>query len=393
MTPVSKVAVPGWPDLSDAIDTFELEPKSTHMYEDAAYGMAHRIFSMAGMVNVPRRPRLAVMGNRAVVVWNGPLWKQLGGEGALMRVNDSQYVPINRLPGALQKQAVAVVGPNYVMLVTKTEAVAIEHAIKLRRQAYLVDRTLITKDEPLPREKAQGFKQYQVCFVPNKSARFVDIGGNIWDAAGIKMGDAILVTRYRDGVRITKAESGTRKLATKKTPAGVIYSHKRLGETIFRGLVGDTARVAFTKNALLLLGDSLKLAEFGLTEKQLFPNAIPMKDGELDTTPARSIVNHSTYPINRDASRIQVQGEWLVRYGFKPGVKFTVEPHPLVRGRVLVRVDPEGAATVTQHSRPGSAKLYIPTKFIEHFKSPDVRVWGNVEGLHVQQHFASSWAR
>jgi len=168
-----------------------------------------------------------------------------------------------------------------------------------------------------------------------------------------------------------------------------VYATKRFGEAVLGCVSAKDARVAFTKDALLVLGDSIKLAEFGLTAKYHVAGEVKVEDGEYVAQSKARRVNYAIYPVRREEPRVQVQGEWLERFGFIPGARFTVEEHPLIRGRMLARLDENGEHTVTMH-RPGhdGGKLYIPTKLLSHFKSEDVKVWGTFEGLHVQQHFA-----
>jgi hypothetical protein len=340
-------------------------------------------------------PRVVAFGRRVLVVWAGALWESLGEAGRMARDGSSFALAQSRLPALDVENGIALMGDGYVALIPGEDAAEFESVPQLMRHTGLLTEASIEKvAAPLPRERALGFKRYTVSLLPLKGNRFVDIGGKIWEAAGMKPGDRILVTRFADGARITKAtgDQNDGVLVGKEVEGKGVYAHKRFGEAVLGNIQAKSVRVAFTKDALILLGDDVKLADFGLASKYHVAGAVRVQDGEFQRNSGRRITNFSVYPMRRDEPRIQVQGDWLERFGFVPGVRFTLEDHPLIRGRVLARIDPEGEHTVTQHHQglPGG-KLYIPTKHLAHFSSPDVKVWGTVEGLHVQQHFASSW--
>lgn len=352
----------------------------------------HGVLEAANLEPVAEDLRIAVVGGCVLILRTELAWGAYDESARPARDGDGVSVSLWRMNTPLDADAVTIIGEGYLALIPSAQASRYSDLPALARHGSMLTEESIAKvDMPLPREKALGFKRYGVRTVPNKDSRFIDVSGRIWEAIGLKPGDAILVTRYQDGVRITKAQDGINDgvLVAKNVKDRATYATKRFGDAVLCSVKAKAARVAFTKDALLVLGDSIKLADFGLTAKYHIAGEIKVEEGEFVAPSTKRRVNYSIYPIRREEPRVQVQGEWLERFGFVPGARFTVEEHPLIRGRMLARLDEGGEHTVTLH-RPGhdGGKLYIPTKLLAHFKSEDVKVWGTFEGLHVQQHFA-----
>lgn len=379
-----------WPTLPAPHTQFPLAswPKSRKNRLHIPLG----VLEAAGLEPVAEDLRVAVVGGRVLILRADLAWGAYDESARPARDGDGLSVSSWRTNTPLDADAITIIGDGYLALVPSSQATRYSALPVLVRHGTMLTEDSIAKiDTPLPRENALGFKRYAIRTVPNKDSRFIDVSGRIWESIGLKPGDAILVTRYQDGVRITKAEGGMNDgvLVSKHVKDRAVYATKRFGDAVLDSIKANAARVAFTKDALLVLGDSIKLADFGLTAKYHVAGEIKVEAGAFVAQSAKRRLNYSIYPVRRDEPRVQVQGEWLARFGFVPGARFTVEEHPLIRGRMLARLDEAGEHTVTMH-RPGhdGGKLYIPSKLLAHFKSDDVKVWGTFEGLHVQQHFA-----
>lgn len=378
-----------WPTLPAPHSQYPLAswPRSRHN----RLHIPHGVLEAANLERVAEDLRVAVVGGCVLILRADLAWGTYDESARPARDGEGVSISYWRLNTPLDANAMTIIGNGYLALIPSAQAAPYAELPMLARQGSLLTEESIAKvDTPLPREKALGFKRYGIRTVPNKDSRFIDVSGRIWESIGLKPGDAILVTRYQDGVRITRAHGNENDgiLVSKHVKDRGVYATKRFGEAVLGGVKTKDARVAFTKDALLVLGDGIKLAEFGLTAKYHVAGEIKVEDGEFVSQSKARLLNYAIYPVRREEPRVQVQGEWLERFGFVPGARFTVEEHPLIRGRMLARLDENGEHTVTMH-RPGhdSGKLYIPTKLLAHFKSKDVKVWGTFEGLHVQQHF------
>ena len=309
------------------------------------------------------------------------------------RERNCAYLPVSRLPEELRESSVALVGEGFVLFTSSEDPRAAVLPELVPQVSMLTAARVRQEEAPLPGVKGLAWRQYKVGRLSNKNTPYLDVGGNIWELAGFQPGAAIVVVRHSDGVLVRPPLEGEHPdgtLVVKKTLQGKPYGHKRFGETLLTAVSRNKARVIVTKGMLLLVGERYALSRFGLSAKHELKGNMPLEPAALEHRQTGSRPrNYSAYPKPSDDSRLQVQGEWLARYGFTPGAKYVLESHPLVKGRVLARLDPQGDLTVVANTDGGAPKLYIPAKMLSHFRSDQVRVCGTIEGLHIQQFFAT----
>jgi len=334
---------------------------------------------------------IAPAGDGVLIVEAGTLSEADGvpvEEREIREVETFSGIGCSRLPGELgelaEKDGVrALIGPGYVLFIPVSAKCAYAALpTVLNDSSKRLSPSLGMVAERLPRFKATGFKEYSVMQAPR--TQFFDIHGLIWHAAEIADGSQLHVTRFSDGLRIVKVPTGT------PAPDGEVWTlsggTRRVGLRAFRGLLAKMARVVYAEGILCVLSERVSLAEFGISKNRRSGDKLPLQKAD-GTERLDALRNTTIYPLMRTEPRLQVQGAWLSDYGFEPGTRFTIEPHPAFPLRKLLRITEDGEHTVTQHHGPGTSKLYIPMHELKHFSSREVRVWGNVDGLHVQRYF------
>lgn len=118
------------------------------------------------------------------------------------------------------------------------------------------------------------------------------------------------------------------------------------------------------------------------TESGLRLGGVEFAGLTLDKPADQLYQNTAVYPMARSNARLQVHGHWLSRFGFEPGTRYRIEPHPAFKQRLRAVPDPSGRHKVTQYN--GIPKLYIPTAALPWGDADFVRVIGRpADGLMI----------
>jgi hypothetical protein len=343
-----------------------------------------RMLAVAGLV-ASRAVYVSVYGSKALVTSSIRTGQRRALTGSAERGAVLQLT-LSKLPQALDEGALLIAGKGYVALVPSTEAGEFAALPEFEKHdGMLKDETVAFKDAPLPAQKGILWREL-VTASYGRAQRCLDVTGNIWSVSGFETDSPLRVTRYSDGVlveRVASAEANS-QLRSKMARGKRAYSGKRFGRAVLASISGEQVRVIAMDGALALVGTDRSLEEFGLTEDDRRNYDTP---ATADDALRPALGNTTVVPLNRRDIQVQVLGAWLTNYGFVPGQRYSIEPHPLIRNRMVAILDDAGEFKVAKVEGKG-ARLQVPMEILSHFRSPSLKVVGTHEGLHLQQHFA-----
>jgi len=194
-----------WPTLSAPHAQYPLAswPRSRHH----RLHVPHGVLEAANLERVAADLRVAVVGGRVLILRADLAWDGYDENARPARDGDGVSISYLRMNTPLDEDAITIIGDGYLALIPAEQAAPYAELPVLARQGSMLTEESIAKiNMPLPREKALGFKRYGIRKAPSKGSRFIDVSGRIWESIGLKAGDPILVTRYEDGIRITRAQ-------------------------------------------------------------------------------------------------------------------------------------------------------------------------------------------
>lgn len=234
----------------------------------------------------------------------------------------------------------------------------------------------------------------------------VRLDGGTTEVVGLKIGDTLRYTQFANGVLVERAGPGLAAHVVRRgwhnTPdhpepfqPRVWVSGKLLAKT------GRYRAVALEDGSLFVMAANDAQAANCPEQRNLFgygrsfcqhdlAEIIPGRDARasgrawyrigglefvapIEARPSGPVPVHR-YARPREGSRLQMQGAWLAKFGFKPGSRYEIVPEE-GGGAVYVRLNPEGPLQVTAH-QPGSTvpKLYVPAKWQTGFNGKDIAV-------------------
>ncbi|KWU19101.1 hypothetical protein [Burkholderia cenocepacia] len=343
-----------------------------------------RILAVAGLV-ASRTVYVSVYGSKALVTNSIRTGQRRALTGSAERGAVLQLT-LSKMPQALDEGAVLVAGRGYVALVPSGEAAQYSDLPEFEKHdGMLKDETVSFVDAPLPAREGILWRELTTASY-GRAQRCLDVTGNIWSVAGFDADSPLRVTRYADGVLVEKVseDAANSQLRSKMARGKRAYSGKRFGRAVLASISGEQVRVIAMDGALALVGAERGLEQFGLNDDDRRNYDTPATADEA----LRPVLGNTTVvPLNRRDMQVQVLGAWLTNYGFVPGQRYSIEPHPLIRNRMVAVLDDAGEFKVAKVDGNG-ARLQVPMEILSHFRSPALKVVGTHEGLHLQQHFA-----
>ena len=201
--------------------------------------------------------------------------------------------------------------------------------------------------------------------------------GQVLNAAGFELGQPIRVRHLKDCLTIEPCSE-----AVMDTRVGESKGSLRIQTSLAHSKLNNAlrVRVLVARKRLILTTTCSGVStmfrhapKWPQTEEQVRQLvAQSNRDCQLVAQPGTEVGEYNV-PAGR---RLQIQGKWLLKFGFKPGAKFRVVSNG---EQVLLELATGDGASVTEHS-PGSSKLYVPAQGLDKLKAPKVRVIGR-DGL------------
>lgn len=342
-----------------------------------------RMLAVAGLVE-SRSVYVSVFGERGLVTGTIRTGQRRALTGSAERGAVLQLT-LSRLPTSLGDDSILVAGKGYVALVPASDAAQYAHLPEFEKHdGMLKEETVESVDAPLQASPAILWRELTTATY-GRAQRCLDVTGNVWSVAGFELDSPLRVTRFSDGVLVEKVseQQANSQLRSKMARGKRAYAGKRFGRAVLSSINGDRIRVIAMPGALALVGESRALSDFGLSENDRRGYDTPATAEDAAQTVQG---NTAVIALNRREPQVHVLGAWLTNYGFVPGQRYSIEPHPLIRNRMLAVLDDSGEFKVTRDDSRGS-RMHVPMDAISHFRSPALKVVGTREGLHLQQHF------
>lgn len=358
------------------------------------------------------------------------------GKPGPVRMYDGMF-RLNRtgVDAAVTGDNVAVVlGKGYAIVTTREDALKLAPNVPVtetaHRQRLVEDSIFVTaRDLRVNPADILAWKDFND-FVPNPRSpvfRTFTVAGSICLLSGFQVGDAIRVLKYSNATVVEADEDGLRLRRTGPHPSRERLPRFNVPRTMFSSK-GSVLRVIALPGKLVLCEPDSAVGAACQPQKEMPKNrqrvalvlraasvptpgaqaalATPVQpapattaapvanDAVVAPAPLRLVAdgNTATYPLKRESARLQVQGRWLRDFGFVPGTRYSIVPHPLFRTRLLLQLANDGRHQVTAMSGD-TPKLYVPMSLLKQFAdATHVKVIGTPEGLHVMRDFKEGMA-
>nr|ART90489.1 hypothetical protein [uncultured bacterium] len=338
-----------------------------------------------------------------------------GNRGGMFSVTSEGGFVVNHVglsPEVTPAKHALVQGPGYVILTTEEDARKLARGLeptRLERNPRVDDDVVDLVSAPYPTADAVVLA-WKDCKVTDATGnRLAILAGLIWKLAGIELNDPLAFTRYTNVTMIRRGNETSSKTLRPYDQTRSDMPRQFVGTTLFDVASTEVVRAIVTRDGILLttpdseLGRQCKKAQripLGSLRIQRFVSRHEGAAVQGSKAPTASIggltvplhapsgKNTSLYDLPPGESRIQVQGAWLADYGFVPGARFELVPHPLMPSRRLARLNACGPHMVTTHTG-NTPKLYVPAAAVADFDSEKVKVFGAADGLHIQRHFVN----
>ncbi len=206
--------------------------------------------------------------------------------------------------------------------------------------------------------------------------RYSLFGQVLTHVCGIRVGDRLRSERFAEGVWLRPDPQGDLLClpshGDEQRPL-VNLCHQRL----LGGLVGETrAMVVYGKHGIAVVYERTPVSRFGLSRRQTVES---LRESTVQ-------VNTSWYDVP-ESGRLQISGEWLLDFGFAPGVSYDVVDSPIKKNTDLIVKSDEGRYAVTRlFPDRGLPKMYLPADRVQAFRDrgkAQVRVVAAADGLMV----------
>lgn len=347
-----------------------------------------RVLATAGLLS-DSHVNVAVIGDRVLVAKDIPGTPRAltGGKerGAILQLT------VGRLPESLHAGAVLVAGNGYTLLVPLSAAAEFEHLPEFEKhEGFLNEEAIVEVKAPVPAMPALFWRELKATSY-GRAQRCVDVTGNVWSAAGFELDSPLRITRYQDGVLIerTTSDAANSQLRSKLARGKRAYGGKRFGRSILAGIEGTAIRVIAMDGKLALVGAGRQLSDFGLSAKHQQAYNTP-------ATPAAASqvgIHSSVISIDRTTDSAKLVAAWLKNYGFTPGSRYTVMPHPTVSHRVVAVLDANGALEVRSNpSRKSGVELTLPMTALSDLSGSEMQIVGSTEGLQIEGREEAAYA-
>lgn len=341
-----------------------------------------RVLAAAGLAQ-HRTVYLREAGNALLIGASGPgrsrLLSVTPGRGPVLQLR------MNQLPEGCRDTPSLVAGAGYVMVTSAEAARSFGDLTSFEKnQGLLKEETVVEHGEPVPALPGLLWRELTTSAY-ERAHRCVDVIGNIWTVAGFELDSPLRVTRFSDGVLVERvaAEHANSQLRSKLARGKRPYAGKRFGRAVLSSIEGNVIRVIAMDGKLALVGASRSLADFGLAEQDRREYDTPAT-AEMAKKQGREV---STIVPKRVGLPTRVDENWLPDFGFHPGERFSVTPHPEHAGQLLAVLDDKGRFEVDGNS--GRAAVDVPPELLRSFRSRSVKVVATAEGLEIRPSFAA----